>query len=72
MRTIRIPIIEIMESPFCPTPPPPEDSTAPQGIGSATIASRDLFGTLKALEIDHAGQRYVLRITRENKLILTI
>ena len=24
-----------------------------------------------ALEIEHAGQRYLLRITRENKLILT-
>ena len=24
-----------------------------------------------AVEIEHAGQRYLLRVTRENKLILT-
>jgi hemin uptake protein HemP len=30
-----------------------------------------LFGGHQAVEIEHAGQRYLLRITRENKLILT-
>lgn len=30
-----------------------------------------LFKGTTAVEIEHAGQRYVLRITRENKLILT-
>ena len=28
-------------------------------------------GARTAVEIIHAGQRYVLRVTRENKLILT-
>ncbi|MBP6036866.1 MAG: hemin uptake protein HemP [Azonexus sp.] len=35
------------------------------------MPSRALFGDHQAVEIEHAGQRYLLRITRENKLILT-
>jgi len=35
------------------------------------IASEELLRGNSALEIDHAGQRYLLRVTRENKLILT-
>jgi hemin uptake protein HemP len=33
--------------------------------------SKDLLCGASAVEIDHAGQRYLLRVTRENKLILT-
>lgn len=35
------------------------------------IDSTQLLQGARAVDIDHAGQRYVLRITRENKLILT-
>ena len=33
--------------------------------------SKDLLCGAPAVEIDHAGQLYLLRVTRENKLILT-
>jgi hemin uptake protein HemP len=35
------------------------------------IASEKIFRGAPAVEIEHAGQRYLLRVTRENKLILT-
>lgn len=38
---------------------------------SVIIDSNQLLMGAKAIDIEHAGQRYVLRVTRENKLILT-
>ena len=35
------------------------------------IDSGKLLQGASAVEIEHAGQRYLLRVTRENKLILT-
>lgn len=35
------------------------------------VQSRTLLGEASVVTIEHAGQRYVLRVTRENKLILT-
>ncbi|MGF1613168.1 MAG: hemin uptake protein HemP [Gammaproteobacteria bacterium] len=35
------------------------------------FASIDLFGDAQEILIDHAGQEYRLRITRQGKLILT-
>lgn len=35
------------------------------------VDSQDLLRGSPAVEIEHAGQCYVLRVTRENKLILT-
>lgn len=35
------------------------------------IASEIILGGASSVEIEHAGQRYLLRVTRENKLILT-
>jgi hemin uptake protein HemP len=35
------------------------------------VSSEQLLRGVTTLEIDHAGQRYLLRVTRENKLILT-
>ena len=35
------------------------------------IASEEILGGATTVEIEHAGQRYLLRVTRENKLILT-
>lgn len=42
------------------SPPPPP-----------VIRSRDLFEGSNTLRIEHEGQTYLLRITREKKLILT-
>lgn len=42
-----------------------------QSLAATVIDSRDLFRHGVMLHIDHVGQRYVLRVTRENKLILT-
>lgn len=35
------------------------------------LASSDLFGDTQEISIEHAGQEYRLRITRQGKLILT-
>ncbi len=35
------------------------------------VASEQLFQSARKVCIKHAGQHYLLRITRENKLILT-
>ena len=35
------------------------------------LDSAELLQGRNTLEIDHGGQRYLLRVTRENKLILT-
>jgi hemin uptake protein HemP len=35
------------------------------------VSSADILRGANLVEIDHAGQRYLLRVTRENKLILT-
>jgi hemin uptake protein HemP len=48
-----------------PLPPTDSRSTRPP------VSSEQLLRGATALEIDHAGQRYLLRVTRENKLILT-
>jgi len=60
-----------------PTPPvrhaPPAPATPSQGAAGApeVIDSRELFRAGNTVQIAHAGQRYQLRLTRENKLILT-
>jgi len=56
-----------------------EKSTKPLAPSSAAkdctncqrLLSTDLFTCNTVVEIEHAGQRYLLRVTRENKLILT-
>lgn len=50
-----------------PAPPTPPLSTAER----PRVDSGKLLQGASAVEIDHAGQRYLLRVTRENKLILT-
>ncbi len=52
--------------PLSPTPPTPVNSNE-----SPVIPSSLLFKGAQSVQIEHAGQRYQLRITRENKLILT-
>ncbi len=47
------------------TPPPAIDPPRPR------IDSAEILRGANAVEIEHGGQRYILRVTRENKLILT-
>lgn len=47
-------------------------STAGDGLaGMRTVRARDLIGGDKILRIEHEGQIYTLRITRNDRLILT-
>jgi len=57
----------IMKAPTRPaqTTPTAESRQAPP------VSSEQLLRGATTLAIDHAGQRYLLRVTRENKLILT-
>jgi hemin uptake protein HemP len=40
-------------------------------IPQARLDSKDLFGTAREIVIEHAGDEYRLRLTRQGKLILT-
>lgn len=40
-------------------------------VQSGRINAAELLGELRLLRIEHNGEEYVLRITRNNKLILT-
>lgn len=52
-------------------PKPPTSSPPLPADLRPRIDSRQLLQGANTLEIEHAGQRYLLRVTRENKLILT-
>jgi len=56
-----------------PTPnaAPPASQTDARHHEKTCLDSRQLLGGKNLIEIEHAGQRYQLRVTRENKLILT-
>jgi hemin uptake protein HemP len=51
--------------PVPPTSPTPASNTLPR------VDSEKILQGANTVEIEHAGQRYLLRVTRENKLILT-
>lgn len=53
--------------------PPPRSPAAPAETDQERlrIVSDEILRGRNAVEIEHAGQRYLLRVTRENKLILT-
>ncbi len=54
------------------TPPAQvQPATAPPTSPRPRVGSEALLQGAATLEIDHAGQLYLLRVTRENKLILT-
>ncbi len=53
-----------------PSSSPQPASLAPSEVKTC-IDSRQLLDGKNLIEIEHAGQRYQLRVTRENKLILT-
>lgn len=67
MRTILVFITNSMEAK--PQPQPAASPSAPNT--PPRVASGQILQGYSAVEIDHAGQRYWLRVTRENKLILT-
>ncbi len=54
-------------------PPKPPNQNLPGSSGNARprFDSGQLLQGAQAIEIEHAGQCYLLRVTRENKLILT-
>lgn len=52
----------------CPTRPQESSPTAPRPVA---IDARSLFGRQPVVMIEHAGERYLLRVTRNGKLILT-
>ena len=51
-------------------PVPAIDKLSPAGAAIKTLTSDKLFEGQKEVVIEHAGERYRLRITRRNKLIL--
>lgn len=56
----------IMNTP--PKPPAPVQQPEP---ARPRVESAEILRGNSAVEIEHAGQCYLLRVTRENKLILT-
>ncbi|KAB2921170.1 MAG: hemin uptake protein HemP [Dechloromonas sp.] len=51
-----------------PAPPLPPVATPTLPV---RVDSGEILRGASTVEIEHAGQRYLLRVTRENKLILT-
>jgi hemin uptake protein HemP len=53
------------------------ETSAPAGAAKSaegevrTLSARHLFGAGRVLRIEHDGEIYTLRLTRNNKLILT-
>lgn len=54
------------DPPLAPTAQP-----APPASPRRRLSSRELLGRQQELVIEHDGCEYVLRLTRQNKLILT-
>lgn len=53
-------------------PKPEQQRPAPTASNTPPrVTSADILRGATTAEIEHAGQRYLLRVTRENKLILT-
>ncbi len=47
-----------------------EDEAPESRAGDRVVRTEELFGDLREIWIEHDGERYRLRITRRNKLIL--
>ncbi len=54
-----------------PLKSPHPSQAAANSADRPRVDSEQLLRGAPAVEIEHAGQRYLLRVTRENKLILT-
>lgn len=50
---------------------PPSPPQAESSDNRPRLESEQILRGNNTVEIEHAGQRYLLRVTRENKLILT-
>lgn len=46
-------------------------TTQQESASRKRLSSRELFGALREVVIDHVGEEYRLRITSQGKLILT-
>ena len=57
--------------PTHPVKPDAAAGAAPTVDESRRLSSKDLFGPASRLRIEHGGCEYLLRITRQGKLILT-
>lgn len=53
------------------TQPAKADPAPAEAPHPSRLSSAELLQGQNTVEIDHGGQRYLLRVTRENKLILT-
>lgn len=51
-------------------PPRPEPGAIPVPEGTVSISSRELLQGAREVLIDHEGETYRLRLTRNGKLIL--
>ena len=51
--------------------PPLSTTPTDSNVARPRIGSDEILRGNTTVEIEHAGQRYLLRVTRENKLILT-
>lgn len=58
-----------MELEVAPDPQPPNE--APATPTPSAVTSRELFGGARLLQIEHNGEIYTLRVTRNDRLILT-
>lgn len=57
-----------------PSPAPLGTTATESAVGAAggrVLTTAMLFGAARSLVIEHAGERYVLSVTRNGKLILT-
>ena len=54
-----------------PPAPPKDVAPAPASLDEPVLASETLFAGRREVVIRHDGHDYRLRITRQNKLILT-
>lgn len=52
-------------------PQPPAPGTPASAARPARIESADLLRGQRTVEIEHGKQRYTLRVTKDDKLILT-
>ena len=57
--------------PLIPAQPAPRPQLAVVTPDRQALTTQELFGSRQEIAIVHAGEEYRLRITRNNKLILT-
>ena len=50
---------------------PPVPAPEARGCEARVLSSHELLGERGLLHIEHEGERYTLRLTRNNRLILT-